>query len=99
MTRPRNKVLWESPVRREVRAVLQANPDGMIMSEIAPLIDRPYASIYHALHEMVGSYIDRWYQPGPGRAYKAVWCVADIPEDCPRPDRNHRHGRKKIKRA
>jgi len=34
---------------------------------------------------MPDSYIDRWSGPHRGQ-WAAVWCVVEVPEDCPKPD-------------
>jgi len=68
-----------------VRATLRAYPDGMTPNELADELDLPYRSVQYALHCMDDAYIDRWTRPKDGKSYSAVWCVVEVPENCPRP--------------
>ena len=58
--------------------------DGMTVAGLVDLImGISDASVREALKNMPDTYIDRWT---PGRkGWTAVWCVVDVPEDCPKP--------------
>jgi hypothetical protein len=69
----------------EIRALLQANPDGLTLNEILNAFpDRARDNIRKSLKGLPDAYIDRW-ESAPRKAYKAVWCVVIPPEDCPHP--------------
>ena len=67
-----------------VRAQLHSALDGMRVKEIADAIDRNASAVWAALRRMPDVYIDRW-DTTSGGAPCAVWCVVEVPEDCPRP--------------
>lgn len=71
-----------------IRAMLQANPDGITAKEIhEALPDISKATvIMRTLHRMPDAYIDRWYLARGSRGqYEAVWCAVVAPKDCPHP--------------
>lgn len=72
-------------IRARIRDYLRANPDGAITSKIADAVGASYLTVYQALDIMPDTYIDRW-QPGQRGQFAAVWCVVDVPENCPRPE-------------
>lgn len=71
-----------------IRAMLQANPDGIRASEIhaaMPDISRT-TTIMRTLHRMPDAYIDRWMLgQGTRGQFEAVWCVVANPGNCPYP--------------
>jgi hypothetical protein len=78
--------------RALIRSVLRRpeNRDGLTAREIAEImgIDPTVQStVLNSLKTMPDCYIDRWVQPREGRGgpYAAVWCVVEVPENCPRP--------------
>jgi hypothetical protein len=71
-------------VINSVRVALRGVPDGMTLSELSALLDRPESNVRKVLKSMPDTYIDRW-EWAPRGQYKAVWCVVIPPQDCPRP--------------
>ena len=47
---------------------------------------------------MPDSYIDRWTGPHRGQ-WAAVWCVVEVPENCPKPDENIQAAQVQAQRA
>ena len=71
----------------KIRNALRAAPDGLTTTELSVLTGVTYSTVYKALTLMPDAYIDRWQRPRrPGRM-QAVWCVVEVPENCPRPTR------------
>ena len=71
----------------KIRTALRAAPDGLTTTELSVLSEVTYSTVYKALTLMPDAYIDRWQRPlRPGRM-QAVWCVVEVPENCPRPAR------------
>ena len=73
-----------------IRKLLLANPDGMTSQELAVAVYRNskrQAAVNKSLDAMHEAYVDRYVQTtGHGRSeYAAVWCVVEVPEDCPHP--------------
>jgi hypothetical protein len=72
-------------IQQMIREALLADPDGVIVRRLAERINKPRQVIQRALHLMADAYIDRW-EPATGPfGYAAVWCVVEVPADCPRP--------------
>ena len=71
-------------VINSVRVALRGVPDGMTLSDLSALLDRPESNVRKVLKSMPDTYIDRW-EWAPRGQYKAVWCVVIPPQDCPRP--------------
>ncbi len=65
--------------------VLYAADDGLTVTQIAKELDRSTQYVRHSLKTMRDTYIDRWQRAG--MQYEAVWCIADVPADCPKPTR------------
>jgi hypothetical protein len=40
------------------------------------------------LRSMPDAYIDRWQTRGDKKYLSAVWCVVEVPEHCPRPEKS-----------
>lgn len=72
-------------VIESVRVALRGVPDGMTLSDLSALLDRPESNVRKVLKAMPDTYIDRW-EKAPRHQYKAVWCVVTPPADCPRPE-------------
>jgi hypothetical protein len=68
-----------------VRDALRAAPDGLTAVEVAAAVGHDASHINSTLKRMDDTYIDRWKPSRGSLGYAAVWCVADVPEDCPRP--------------
>jgi len=74
----------------QIREMLKDSTDGMTARELAIKLPIQRASINCALKKMPDAFIDRWEKAVRGR-YRAVYCLADVPEDCPYPKvRNER---------
>ena len=67
-----------------IRSLLRERPDGLMACQIAMLLPILTRSVTMALRKMPDSFIDRWDRGVNGR-FKPIYCVADIPEDCPHP--------------
>lgn len=83
-----------SKYKTKVRELLKKFPDGLTAMEIARFMElQSSTGVITALQGMGDAYIDRWVRRSTGQL-AAVWCLADVPEDCPRPDVTERHARK-----
>lgn len=72
--------------RAQVREVLRGD-DGMTAAQIAARLGKDLAIVHRALAAMPDAYIDRWApSPHARHKYSAVWCVVDVPPNCPRPE-------------
>jgi len=68
-----------------IRALLKAFPDGLSVNEIKSKTNIEQDNIRKCLGKMPDAYIDRW-RTGKFRAPPvAIWCVVEVPENCPRP--------------
>ena len=67
-----------------IRTLLKQNPDGLMVSEITKQLNLQHRATTIALKTMVDTYIDRWVKL-PNAPMAAVWCVIEVPEDCPKP--------------
>lgn len=70
----------------DIRALLRANTDGMTAKEIADQLGAREDVVRSSLGAMPDTYIDRWDGPFRGQ-YVAVYCVVEVPEDCPHPEK------------
>lgn len=70
-----------------IRDVLKNNPDGLTAKQIHFITNIDKESIRVALKNMPDVYIDRWLAAKQGLREEGVWCVVEVPEDCPRPER------------
>ena len=70
-----------------IRDVLKNNPDGLTAKQIHTITNIDKESIRVALKNMPDVYIDRWLKAKQGLREEGVWCVVEVPEDCPRPER------------
>ena len=70
-----------------IREALRKYPDGLEISELVGVMGSDKWSIRDALHKMPDAYIDRWHKkPATRGRYAAVWCVVEVPENCPMPN-------------
>ncbi len=81
MTRVKN------PLQDELRSLLREEfTDGASTRDLAERIGKDRSNVRSALHAMADVYIDRW-EPTEVHAYwRPIYCAAQIPEDCPRPE-------------
>ena len=78
-----------------IRAHLRKGSDAT-SSEIADSIGVSVSSVTRALKDMPDTYIDRWIaQAG---CWRAVWAVAEVPDDCPKPSHKPRDLARKEKK-
>lgn len=73
-----------------IRQLLKNNPDGLSIKEISNTTNLLPDSIEKSLKGMPDVYIDRWTVGKQQKREEAVWCVVEVPEDCPRPERKKR---------
>lgn len=73
-----------------IRELLKKNPDGLSIKEMSSVTKLLPAGILKSLKGMPDVYIDRWTVGKQQKREEAVWCVVEIPEDCPRPERKER---------
>jgi len=59
--------------------------DGLTTRQLQFRTEIEQRTICKALKSMPDAYIDRWTGPHRGQ-WAAVWCVVEVPEDCPKPD-------------
>jgi hypothetical protein len=70
-----------------IRSVLKNNPDGLTAKQIYSITNISRDSITKALKAMPDVYVDRWLGARQGVREGGVWCVVEVPEDCPKPER------------
>lgn len=68
----------------KLRALLKGS-DGLTVRQLETALDIDMRTLTKSLNSMPDGYIDRWIGPNRGQ-YAAVWCVVEVPEDCPRPN-------------
>jgi hypothetical protein len=69
---------------QKIRDML-TDTDGFTAKEIMVALGVDKRVLARSLRSMPDVYIDRWIGPKRGQ-WCAVWCVATIPKDCPRPE-------------
>jgi len=70
-----------------IRNLLKQHPDGLMVSEIAKQLNLQHRATAYALKAMLDTYIDRWVKL-KSSPLAAVWCVIEVPEDCPKPTKD-----------
>lgn len=61
--------------------------DGATASDAGARLGLDPSTAHKALRNMPDAYIDRWRPAISGRKkFVAIWCVVDVPEDCPMPE-------------
>jgi hypothetical protein len=70
-----------------IRALLRKYFDGLSVSDICAKTGIDERVARACLKRMEDAYIDRWILGAHQRPPEAIWCVVDVPEDCPRPKR------------
>ena len=68
----------------KLRQLLKGH-DGMTTQQLSLLVDSCPRDITRSLKTMPDAYVDRWTGPERGQ-WAAVWCVVEVPEDCPKPE-------------
>jgi predicted DNA-binding transcriptional regulator AlpA len=79
-----NKYRANPPI---VRAALKQSEDGLSTKEMAEMTGISQNALYRVLDAMPDTYIDRWTFPHGIGHPTAIWCVVDVPENCPKPSR------------
>ena len=69
---------------QKIRDLLK-NSDGLTTKQLQYRLEVDQRTLCKSLKSMPDSYIDRWSGPHRGQ-WAAVWCVVEVPEDCPKPD-------------
>ena len=69
---------------QKIRDLLK-NSDGLTTKQLQYRLEVDQRTLCKSLKSMPDSYIDRWTGPHRGQ-WAAVWCVVEVPEDCPKPD-------------
>ena len=72
----------KSPVIREL---LREFPDGLSVKEICEKTGISQRSVRPTLKKMADCYIDRWIPAQRKAAPTAIWCIVEVPQNCPRP--------------
>jgi len=77
-------------LHHKVRELLRKNEDGLTVPEIAKALGpthNPREIRAELIDSMGDAYIDRYTQSAKGGQFSPVWCVVEVPENCPIPDR------------
>ena len=69
---------------QKIRDILKGS-DGLTTKQLQYRLEVDQRTLCKSLKSMPDSYIDRWTGPHRGQ-WAAVWCVVEVPEDCPKPD-------------
>lgn len=71
--------------KNQIRLILlfQSYPDGLTIAEISDHLGVDWRTAKKLVLDTFGFYVDRWRWKKS--RYIAVYCLAEIPEDCPRP--------------
>jgi hypothetical protein len=70
-----------------LREALSQHPDGMTVKELVGLTGIDDTYVRSTLRKMETVYIDRWLPGGFQTRTQAVYCMAKIPQNCPRPSK------------
>lgn len=68
-----------------IRELLRKHPDGLSTRQICRLSGIEERVARPALRKMADAYIDRWIRGEFQKPPEAIWCVVEVPEDCPPP--------------
>lgn len=68
----------------KIRQLLRKRVDGLTAHEISELTGLHVANVRTSLQAMPDAYTDRW-QPARRGQFARVWCVVQVPENCPHP--------------
>lgn len=70
----------------KIRACLASSSDGMSIAELAQCTQIRADTVRNSIATCFGVYVDRFDGPVRGQ-WRAVYMLADVPEDAPMPDR------------
>lgn len=70
---------------KEIAELLLANPDGLTRTEISQITGAHPDGMKHTLASMYGVYIDRWFKSPKNGRMTPVYCIVEVPQDCPKP--------------
>ena len=76
----------KKPHAPDFRVLLRQYPDGLSTNDVVAKTGVRGNTVTKVMHGMPDVYIDRWATPRRGQ-FVAVWCLVNVPEDCPRPSR------------
>ena len=82
---------------QKIRDLLK-NSEGLTTRQLQYRLGVDQRTLCKSLKSMPDSYIDRWSGPHRGQ-WAAVWCVVEVPEDCPKPDENIQAAQVQAQRA
>ena len=85
MTNEANKK--HQPKAPVIRSLLKKNNDGMSVNEIEAKTKINQDLVRKCLYKMPDAYIDRWVHLYDFGHPTAIWCVVDVPKNCPKPCR------------
>lgn len=71
---------------QKIRELL-AGSDGLTVKQLQWALQIDVRTLNKSIKSMGDAYIDRWTGPHRGQ-WAAVWCVAEVPQHCPKPDEN-----------
>jgi hypothetical protein len=70
-----------------LREALRGCFDGMTVRELVEQTGIEDRQVRRVLHNMETVYIDRWKPGGYQTRTQAIYCIVEIPENCPRPSK------------
>lgn len=77
-------VVMNQREKKIIQALIE-NPDGLTVQELREVTGAvSQRQIEYSISCVYGLYIDRWKKNAKGH-WVAVYCLADVPEDCPKP--------------
>jgi len=82
---------------QKIRDLLK-DSEGLTTRQLQYRLEIDQRTLCKSLKSMPDSYIDRWTGPHRGQ-WAAVWCVVEVPEDCPKPDENIQAAQVQTQRA
>ena len=80
---PRKECPLQSALREMLRGELS---DGASPHHLSKILGKDVSNVRGTLMAMPDAYIDRWEYIEERRKYRPVYCLADIPQDCPHPE-------------
>ena len=75
-------------LEKRVLVCLCENPDGLTAEKLGKVLQtRAKRTLLNALRNTFGVYVDRWEWAESAQDYVPVYCVADVPQDTPKPEK------------
>jgi len=68
-----------------IRALLREHSDGLSVRGICLQTGIDDRVVRACLKKMADAYIDRWVIGRMRRPHEAIWCVVEVPANCPKP--------------